>query len=140
MFPLLNSVRTTLESVSASFDAALLDGAQASAMVDELGAIRRLVDRLLIGAAKRIDDTHAFRASGAKDAATALGRSVGVPTSEARRTIDLARRLTRHPLTDAAVRAGTLSQRQAERTWFARNNTSAQSRSVDRAGTYASIS
>ncbi len=114
MFASLVSVRASLESAASSFEPGCLSGPQATQMVAELGAIRRLTDGLLAKAAKRVDDTYAYRDSGAKDAAAAVGKALGVSNTEAQRSIELAKHLEKRPATDAAMRAGRLSAHQAE--------------------------
>ncbi len=114
MFASLATVRTTLESTIAAFDAATTTGTDALRAVEELGSIRRLVDALILDVSKRVDDTYAYRPSGAKDAATSIARALGVATSEAQRSLNLWHKLERRPLTAAAVRAGRLSTRQGE--------------------------
>ena len=114
MFDTLHSVRSALETTASNLVIARLDGPDALRLAGELGAIRRLTDGLIANAAARCDATYAHRPSGAKDAATAVGRAVGVTRAEAQRSIDLVAALRKRPLTDTAVRRGTLSIRQAE--------------------------
>ena len=114
MFDTLHSVRSALETTASNLVIARLDGPDALRLVGELGAIRRLTDGLIANAAARCDATYAHRPSGAKDAATAVGRAVGVTRAEAQRSIDLVAALRKRPLTDTAVRHGPLSIRQAE--------------------------
>jgi hypothetical protein len=82
--------------------------------VDELGAIRRLVDAMLAKAAKRVADTGAHAGRGERSAAVLVARSLGVGVGVARAAIDTAARLEHLPTVDAAVRAGRLSAFQAQ--------------------------
>ena len=116
MFDTLTSTRTALESLARDFEPRTLTGEQAVRVVTELGAIRRLVDAMLGKAAARVDETSAHKRNGEndRDAAQLVGRTVGAEASEARRAIKTAKQLEKLPETDAAVRAGRLSARQAE--------------------------
>ena len=116
MFSTLTSTRAALETLALEFEPRTLTGEQAVRVVTELGAIRRLVDGMLGKAANRVDETSAHTRNGGsdRDAAQLVSRSVGADASEARRVISTAKKLERLPETDAAVRAGRLSARQAE--------------------------
>jgi hypothetical protein len=65
-------------------------------------------------AAMRIDDTAAGVRHGARDTAQLVGRALGADANEARRMVSTSQRLEALPETDAAVRAGRISVRQAE--------------------------
>ena len=116
MFDTLTSTRTALETMAREFEPRTLTGEQAVRVVTELGAIRRLVDGMLGKAAHRVEETSAHRRNGEndRDAAQLVGRAVGADASEARRVIRTAKKVEKLPETDAAVRAGRLSERQAE--------------------------
>jgi hypothetical protein len=114
MFDTLTTTRKALECLAFEFEPRTLTGEQAVRAVTELGVIRRLVDGMLGGAAKRVDETSAYSASGARDAAHLYAHEVGLDASEARRAITTAKRLERLPETAAAVHDGRLSARQAE--------------------------
>jgi hypothetical protein len=114
MFSAIRWVRERLERAARDFDASLLTGEQAVWLVKQLGALRRLIDGLLAKAAKRVDDTGAYRDLGDRDAAAFCGRLVGIGVAEARRAIDTAAKLESLPATDDAVRDGLLSARQAQ--------------------------
>ena len=64
MFSVVRWVRERLERVAGDFDPALLTGEQAVWLVEQLGALRRLIDGLLAKAAKRVDDTACSSARG----------------------------------------------------------------------------
>jgi Domain of unknown function (DUF222) len=114
MFDTLITTRATLERLASGFEPGTLTGEQAVRVVTELGVIRRLTDGLLGQAVKRVDETSAHAATGARNAAHLYARALGSDTSEARRAITTAKRLERLPATAAAVREGWLSARQAE--------------------------
>jgi hypothetical protein len=114
MFDTLMSTRSTLEALASSFEPTTLTGAQAVRVLAELGLIRRLTDGMIGRAAKRVEDTSAHAASGARDAAHLFARVVGADSAEGRRVITTAKRLEKLPATAAAVARGCLSARQAE--------------------------
>src|SRR6266550_6117459 len=114
MYEVVRWVRERLEKLASDFDPGSLTGEQAVWLVEQLGAIRRLIDGMLAKAAKRVDDTHAHKSSGDRDAAGLCARAVGVGVREARRAIETAEKLERLSATDAAVRDGSLSARQAQ--------------------------
>lgn len=114
MLESLAAARASLERVCADFDAGALDAVQAAALLRELGIVRRLVDGLLAKTGARAHETGAHLQSGERDPAHFYARSVGVGLAEARRAIDTGLKLEALPQTDAAVRAGRLSARQAQ--------------------------
>ncbi|MDQ1454439.1 MAG: hypothetical protein QOH28_59 [Actinomycetota bacterium] len=114
MFASLASSRNLLDDVARTFDASSLSAEAVLRAVDELGAIRRVVDGMLAKAAKRVDETNAHGGVGAHNAAALVARTLGVGTGEVRAAIQTASRLERLPATDAAVRAGKLSARAAQ--------------------------
>jgi hypothetical protein len=114
MFDTLTSTRSALECLASGFEPATLTGEQAVRVVAELGLIRRLTDGMLGRAARRVEETSAHAATGARDAAHLYARAVGADPTEARRAIMTAKRLERLPETAAAVQDGRLSARQAE--------------------------
>ncbi len=74
-------------------------------MVDELGAIRRVVDGIVAKAARRVTESDLVE----RDGAALVARTLGVRTGEVRAAIETATRLVALPATDAAVREGRLS-------------------------------
>jgi hypothetical protein len=116
MFDTLTVTRTALETLAGDFEPRTLTGEQAVRVVNELGAIRKLVDGMLGKAAKRVDETSAHKRNGKseRDAAQLVSRATGGDASEARRAISTAKKLEKLPETAAAVRAGRLSAKQAE--------------------------
>ncbi len=113
MFAALTTARSELDAISLEFDASLLAGNEALRVVDELGAIRRVVDGMLAKTAKRVADTNAHAAQGDRNAATAVARSLGVGAGEVRGAMDTAAKLEQLPATEAAVRRGKLSSLEA---------------------------
>ncbi len=107
MFALLDGTRSTLNSIALEFDAAALSPEAALRVVDQLGAIRRVVDGMLGKAAKQAAETSA------DNGCAAVGRLLGVGTGEVRSAVVTAKKLEELPATDAAVRAGRLSSKEA---------------------------
>ena len=84
MFASLTAARSELEGIALEFDASSFAGCEALRVVDELGAIRRVVDAMLAKTAKRVADANAHAVNGDRDAATAVARSLGVGAGEVR--------------------------------------------------------
>lgn len=114
MFATLYEIEKNLAAMAAEFEPACVSGSLATRLVSQLAKIRCLTDAVLAAAAARVDETYAYRATGAKDAATFVANATGATTFEAQRSIKVARTLERHPLTKAAVVQGALSTAQAE--------------------------
>lgn len=134
MFDSVAAVRIRLEELARDFDPRSLSGDQAVRLAGELGRIRALADGLAAKAGKRIQETAAFAPRGDRNAAQTVARALGIGTGEARRAIETAVRLESLPATDAAVRAGRLSARQAELiTEAASHNPTAETMLLERA-------
>ena len=110
----VGKVRSSLETIARDLDANALHGRASLQLVHELGVIRSLLDGITAKVAKRIDDTCAYMALNDRNAEHTVARALGVDTSEAKRAIALAEQLEQLPVTDAAVRAGQLSTREAQ--------------------------
>jgi hypothetical protein len=110
MFASLVSARCVLDEIALGFDAAALSPQTAARIVDELGAIRRVVDGMTAKTAKRVAET----STDANDAATSIARTLGVTAGEVRAAIKNATKLETLPATDTAVRQGKLSAREAQ--------------------------
>jgi hypothetical protein len=110
MFATLVSTRRTLDDLAREFDAPALSPEAALRFVDELGAVRRVVDGMLAKAAKRAIESDRYAGIGA----ASVARTLGVATGEVRAAIETATKLEALPATDSAVRAGRLSAREAQ--------------------------
>jgi hypothetical protein len=110
----VQAARASLASVAERLDASVLSGADAVAVLAELGHVRRITDGLVGRAAKRAEDTSAHARGTDRSAVELTARVVGVTPGEARRSIDTAAKLEALPATAAAVRAGALSAAQAD--------------------------
>jgi uncharacterized protein DUF222 len=107
MFALLDTARISLTSVAMEFDASALTPEAAVRVVDQLGAIRRVVDGMLGQVARRVaETTH-------DNGCAAVARLLGVGTGEVRSAVETATKLEELPATAAAVRAGRLSPKEA---------------------------
>ncbi len=102
----LRHARSALEAAAADFDPSACSGEDAIAVVEEIGAIRRLSDGVLGQAAKRVEDTAAYTYKNDRNAAELCSRVTGVSTGEAKRAIDVAGKLESLPETASAVRSG----------------------------------
>jgi hypothetical protein len=110
----LRNARSVVEAAARELDAAALSGQEAIDGLAALGAIRRLTDGMVGKMTKRVEDTAAYTYGSDRSAAELCVRLVGVASGEAKRAIEVASKLESLPATDAAVRAGGLSARQAE--------------------------
>jgi hypothetical protein len=110
----IRTVRAELEAIAQGWDAETCSGSDALAITEELGGVRRLADGMVARAAKRVADTGAFGLEGDRSAAEAVERLVGISASEAKRAIAVADKLDRLPATDAALRSGEISSREAD--------------------------
>ncbi len=105
MFASLVAARQSLDEIASEFDAAALAPEVALRVVDEFGAIRRVVDGMLAKATKRVVESDLVE----RDGAALVARTLGVRTGEVRAAISTATKLEALPATDAAVREGRLS-------------------------------
>ncbi len=110
----VRSARSALEGAARTFDARACSGQEAVSLLEELGAARRLVDGLIARVMKRVEDTAAHTYGSDRNAAELCERLVGISSGEAKRAIAVATQLDALPATDAAVREGRLSARQAD--------------------------
>ncbi len=110
MFASLVRIRSQLAEVAGPFDAGALAADEAVRVLAELGAIRRLVDGMIAKTAKAVADG----AREGRDGAEAAAQALGTTRSEARSAVGTAKKLEALPATDAAVRAGELSAREAQ--------------------------
>lgn len=109
----LLAARSALEAAARSFDASC-SGREAVELMEELGTITCLADGVTGRIAKRVADTQAHVRHGDRSAAEFCARVAGVGTGAVKRAIDSATKLESLPETQAAVREGRLSARQAE--------------------------
>jgi hypothetical protein len=109
----IRTIGTELRTLARELDADACSGQEALDIVEALGVVCRLADGMVARAAKRIEDTAAHTYHGDRNAAEVVERLVGLGRGEAKRVIEVASHLRSLPGTDAALRAGRLSTRQA---------------------------
>src|SRR5882724_11714103 len=107
MFASLDTAGMTLNSVAFEFDAAALSPEAATRVVNQLGDISRVVDGMVGKAAKRVAETSV------DNGCAAVARLLGVGTGQVRSAVATAKKLEALPATDAAVRAGRVSSKEA---------------------------
>ena len=127
---MLEEVRTavaTLERVAGGFEPRCLDGPAAAKLVKLAARGKHMLGAIEALAAKRVDETGAYRASGAKDAGQWLAHTTGVPVSAAFKALQTVESLAELPATSEAFREGRLSAEQAhEITGAARKDPAAE--------------
>ncbi len=99
-----------LVSVVDELDPDRLDGADARELYRSFAGAERLVQAGKALLAPRIEATGVWKEGGHRDAATLLAELDGVSPGEARRTLEVGRRLSALPGTEETMRRGTLSQ------------------------------
>jgi len=109
----LVELRESMRRCAAGFDASLMSGADASAVVEVAGAIERMAGTVKALAAVRSAEAGSWRAAGDRSAAHHLARRTGTSVSQASEAIETARRLSHLPGVSAAARSGVLSAQQA---------------------------
>jgi hypothetical protein len=110
----LRSLRRSVEAAGRDYDARELSGDGAVRAMEDLGAIRHVIDGMLARTAKQVADTDVHLRRGERSAPAFVARSLGMSVGEVRSAIDTAEKLDALPATDARVRAGKLSSKQAE--------------------------
>ena len=105
----MTAARRELDEIALGFDATSLSPEVARRVVDELGAIGRVVDGMIGQVAKRVVETH----TGGGSAAASVARTLGCGAGAVRSAIETATKLEALPATDLAVREGRLSSTEA---------------------------
>jgi len=113
VFRRLRGVVEDLETVSRALDAGCLDGPAAASLVEMAARGERICAAIKSLAARRVEETNAWRAGGHRSAAHWVAEATGETVGAAGRALETARALDHLPETDAAFRAGQLSQTQA---------------------------
>jgi hypothetical protein len=90
-----------------------LSGGEAAEAVVELVRARARIEGLLLAVLGRADAVDVGAQQGATSTAAWLGHATATPVGRAHRLVRLARRLEEHPVTGAAVQAGTVDLEQA---------------------------
>jgi hypothetical protein len=101
-----------VKRVVTGLDAPGMTGRQAATELEAIAAIKRLLAGAELSLAHRVDETQAWRGSGATTSGEWLARVEGTSKADARRVLDTAARLDDQPLLADAARRGELSERQ----------------------------
>jgi hypothetical protein len=107
------TVLVELEQISRQLNPVALDGRQAAELFDDATRAERLCTAMKSRLAHRVDETKVWRESGHRSAAHWVADATGGTVGAATRTLETARALDDLPETDAAFRAGQLSETQA---------------------------
>jgi hypothetical protein len=113
MFEQVRSAVATLEVAVRDLDPSGVDGAGATRLVELFAWAEHLGAAGKALAAKRVDETGAYRASGERSAADWLAAKTGTNVGTAMRALQTVEALDGLPATSDAFRAGTLSEAQA---------------------------
>jgi hypothetical protein len=105
----LRELEKSLASVAVDFDAAFLSASEAEGVMERAARMEHICATLKALAAARVAETELWRMGGDKTPAHMLGRKSGEAVSKAQQQLDSAKRLRKHPKTDAAARTGKLS-------------------------------
>jgi hypothetical protein len=103
----------TLDAAARELDPGRLDGHDAAELLDDFARGERLCAAAKALLARRVDDANVWRESGHRSAAHWVAEVTGETVAAATRSLETARRLEQLPGTEAAFRAGALSDVQA---------------------------
>ena len=116
--PVSEVLRESIESLRglvATLDPSALDGTQAKELVEQSVELERLVGAVRTLAAGRVAETGAWANDGPfRDAGAWMASIAGTTVGRAKATIETAERLASLPATEAALRAGSLSEVQVD--------------------------
>ena len=102
-----------LEQISRQLNPVALDGGRAAVLFNDVARAERLCTAIKSRLARRVEETKAWRESGHRSAAHWVAEATGETVGAASRTLETARALDSLPETEAAFRAGRLSEVQA---------------------------
>ena len=109
----LGELEEALATFAGGFDAALISAAEAEGVMERAARIEHMGATLKALAAARLAETELWGMGGDKTPAHMLARRTGQSVSDAARDLETAKRLNKHPKTEAAARKGRLSPKQA---------------------------
>ena len=109
----LDGALALLSSLVAELEPGRLGGADARELYGAFTRVERLSMAAKTLLAPRIDESGIWKEDGHRDASALLAAVEGVPTGQARSTLELGQRLEELPGTEEAVRAGRLSRQKA---------------------------
>jgi len=113
MFDELRDIVTHLREVSSRINIDVVAGKDAAALVGIADEIRRAGDSLRTVAVGQVERTNSWKGEGAKSITEWLSIETDCPQYEAQSVVLLANQLQHLPVTQAALRNGTLSNAQA---------------------------
>jgi hypothetical protein len=113
MFERVRRAIAEVEVISRELDSACLDGRDAAALVELSARAERMWASIKARGARRVEETKVWRAGGHRSAAHWVAETTGETVGAATRTLETARALDALPETEAAFRAGQLSETQA---------------------------
>jgi Domain of unknown function (DUF222)/HNH endonuclease len=103
----------TLEMASRDLEPGVLEGRDAARLLEVVARGERLCAAMKARLARRVDQTRVWRDAGHRSAAHFVAATTGTTVGAASRTLETARALDELPATEAAFRAGELSETQA---------------------------
>jgi hypothetical protein len=125
-----------LEQISQELIPGTLEAQRAVELFNDAARAERLCTAIKARLARRVEETKVWRESGHRSAAHWVAEATGATVGAAARTLETARALEQLPETDAAFRAGELSDVQAaEITSTAVADPSAEAELLEAAGT-----
>jgi Domain of unknown function (DUF222)/HNH endonuclease len=113
VFERVRNAVDTLKETARALDPVCIDGGDAAALFDLVSEGERVCAAMKGLMARRVDETGVWRKGGHRSAAHWVAESTGATVGAAARTLEIARALDALPDTDAAFRAGELSEVQA---------------------------
>ena len=113
MFDRLRNANTELQSAMAAIDVDVVDAAGARELVGLADEVRRSGDSLRTVAVGQVEHTNGWKGQGAKSISEWLSIETDCAHYEAQSVVVLANQLQHLPVTQAALRSGTLSNTQA---------------------------
>ncbi len=113
MFDRLDQLTTELEACFASMEVDCFDAARAARLVSSGERVRRLGDAIRTIAVGQVERTNGWKGQGAKSISEWLATETDCARYEAQSVVVLANQLQHLPVTQAALRSGTLSGTQA---------------------------
>ena len=135
MFERVRDAVDALKAISRGLDPVCVGGTDAAELFEIVSEGERVCAAMKALMARRVDETGAWRKGGHRSAAHWVAEATGATVGAAARTLETARALDALPETDAAFRAGELSELQAaEITSTASANPSAEATLLATAG------
>ena len=112
MFEKVKDVKAALRAAVAELDPDLLEGSAAAALVEDFSEVERLAAAGKALAARRVASSGAWRHNGDRSPAHWLARASGTSVGNAAGMLETSERIRELPATEAASRAGKLSEAQ----------------------------